>query len=104
MHGSLSRHAEPGLPSVRSLPRFPIPTTDSAATYNPLRLSSKVVQERESGQAPDHERMQLGGPLFGALAHVIGYAVAGRLLRLRNAPYSRIRTVDDAELARLAGS
>jgi hypothetical protein len=30
-------------------PWFPIPTTDSAATYNPLRLSSQVVQERESG-------------------------------------------------------
>jgi hypothetical protein len=51
--------------------------------------------------APDHAAMRLGGPLFRALAAVFGYVGAGRILRLRNAPYARIRTIDDAELARL---
>jgi hypothetical protein len=51
--------------------------------------------------APDHAAMRLGGPLFKSLAAIFGYTGAGRILRLRNAPYSRIRTIDDAELARL---
>jgi hypothetical protein len=51
--------------------------------------------------APGHSQMRLGGPLFRFLASLFGYIGAGRILRLRNAPYSRIRTVDDAELASL---
>jgi glycosyltransferase involved in cell wall biosynthesis len=54
--------------------------------------------------APDHASMRLGGPLFRALAAVFGRTGAGRILRLRNARYSRIRTIDDAELSRLRGS
>lgn len=60
------RPAEPGLPSVRSLPWFLIPTTDSAATYNPLRLSSQMVQERESGQC---------GGLTGRVEGLVGCLV-----------------------------
>jgi hypothetical protein len=51
--------------------------------------------------APNHNAMELGGPLFRTLAAVFGYVRAGHILRLRNAPYSRIRTIDDAELSRL---
>lgn len=51
--------------------------------------------------APEHEKMNLGGPLFRALALFLGPVGAGKLLRLRNANYSEIRTVDDAELIRL---
>jgi len=54
--------------------------------------------------APDHAAMWLGGSVFRALSKVFGRVGAGRILRLRNAPYARIRTVDDAELARLRGS
>ena len=54
--------------------------------------------------APDHAAMRLGGPLFRSLSVVFGPVGAGRLLRLRNAPYARIRTIDDAELARLRDS
>jgi Glycosyl transferase family 2 len=52
-------------------------------------------------EAPAHDRMRLGGPLFRTLALLFGRVVAGRLLRLRNASYASIRTLDDTELARL---
>lgn len=51
--------------------------------------------------APNHAKMQLGGPLFRTLAALFGPVGAGHILRLRNAPYARIRTVDDDELNRL---
>jgi glycosyltransferase involved in cell wall biosynthesis len=54
--------------------------------------------------APHHARMKLGGPLFRCLAAIFGRVGAARLLRLRNAPYSRIRTIDDAELTRLSAA
>ncbi|MCC6414403.1 MAG: glycosyltransferase family 2 protein [Opitutaceae bacterium] len=52
--------------------------------------------------APHPERMQLGGPLFRLLAAVFGRVGAGRLLRLRNAAYTSIRTLDDVALKRLS--
>lgn len=52
--------------------------------------------------APHPERMQLGGPLFRLLATVFGRVGAGRLLRLRNASYASIRTLDDAALKSLS--
>src|ERR1035441_9205432 len=55
------RPAKPGLPSVGSLPLFPIPTTPSEATNNPLSLLLKVVQVRESGQADHYECREVGG-------------------------------------------
>ena len=51
--------------------------------------------------APGRADMHLGGPLFRALARVLGPVGAGRLLRLRNTSYAQVRTVDDGELARL---
>jgi hypothetical protein len=51
--------------------------------------------------APDHPAMRLGGGWFTRVARLLGPVTAGRLFRLRNAPYSRSRTIDDAELARL---
>ncbi|HWA10693.1 MAG TPA: glycosyltransferase family 2 protein [Opitutaceae bacterium] len=54
--------------------------------------------------APDHSRMELGGPLFRALARVLGPVGAGHLLRRRNAPYDGIRTISDEELTRLLAS
>jgi glycosyltransferase involved in cell wall biosynthesis len=54
--------------------------------------------------APGHAAMRLGGPFYRALAVVFGRVGAGRLLRLRNASYASIRTIDDAELARLGES
>ena len=51
--------------------------------------------------APRSPLDRLGGPLFRSLASLLGPVNAGRLLRLRNAPYARSRTVDDAALARL---
>ncbi len=52
-------------------------------------------------QAPHGPVGRLGGPLFRLLATLFGPVGAGHLLRLRNAPYSRSRTVDDAALARM---
>jgi len=52
-------------------------------------------------EAPAHDRMQLGGPLFRTFARLLGCVAAGRLLRLRNASYANIRTIDDTELAGL---
>jgi glycosyltransferase involved in cell wall biosynthesis len=52
-------------------------------------------------EAPHGPHARLGGPLFSALATLLGPVAAGGLLRLRNAPYARSRTVDDATLARL---
>lgn len=52
-------------------------------------------------QAPRGPLDRLGGKGFRLLARVLGPVSAGRLLRLRNAPYSASRTVDDATLARL---
>jgi glycosyltransferase involved in cell wall biosynthesis len=51
--------------------------------------------------APGRAQMRLGGPAFGFLSKLFGPVGAGRLLRLRNTPYGHIRTIDDAELARL---
>ena len=51
--------------------------------------------------APATSLARLGGPLFCALARVIGPIGAGRVLRLRNAPYTEIQTIDAGELARL---
>jgi hypothetical protein len=51
--------------------------------------------------APDPAHMRLGGPLFRILSVLFGYVGAGHILRLRNAPYARIRTIDDTELNRL---
>lgn len=51
--------------------------------------------------APRPENMQLGGPLFRTLARLFGRVGAGKLLRLRNAPYEQVRTLDDDALARL---
>lgn len=44
---------------------------------------------------------RLGGNGFQLLARVLGPVAAARLLRLRNAPYSASRTVDDPTLKRL---
>jgi hypothetical protein len=52
-------------------------------------------------QAPAGDPARLGGPLFRVLARILGPLPAGRVLRLRNAPYSGIRTIDAGELARL---
>jgi len=52
-------------------------------------------------RAPGHQDMRLGGPLFRALSLIFGAIGAGSLLRLRNAPYARIRTICEAELERL---
>jgi glycosyltransferase involved in cell wall biosynthesis len=51
--------------------------------------------------APDPSHMRLGGPLFRVLSGLFGYIGAGRILRLRNASYASIRTIDDTELDRL---
>jgi hypothetical protein len=52
-------------------------------------------------QASRGHNARLGGPFFQALARFFGPVGAGRLLRLRNMPYSRCRTVDDDALGRL---
>lgn len=52
-------------------------------------------------RSPHGPHAALGGPLFRSLAACAGPVLAGRLLRLRNAPYARSRTISDAELGRL---
>jgi len=52
-------------------------------------------------QSPPGRLRKLGGPLFSFLARLLGPTGTGRLLRLRNAPYSKIRTLSDAELRSL---
>jgi glycosyltransferase involved in cell wall biosynthesis len=52
-------------------------------------------------QSPRGSTAVLGGPLFRALALMLGPERAGRVLRLRNHKYSSCRTLSDQELASL---
>jgi hypothetical protein len=52
-------------------------------------------------QAPRGPLHRLGQKSFQKLARVLGPQNAGRLLRLRNAPYDRVRTLDAAQYDRL---
>ena len=69
----------------------------------PRRFSSEFERRLLAiwRKAPATDPAQLGGWTFGRLARFLGPAGAGRLLRLRNAPYANIRTIDTEELARL---
>ncbi|ATC65707.1 hypothetical protein CMV30_18100 [Nibricoccus aquaticus] len=51
--------------------------------------------------SPRGPLVRLGQPGFQKLARLLGPAFAARLLRLRNAPYSRVRTLDAADYDRL---
>jgi len=51
--------------------------------------------------APRGPLARLGGPWFQKLARLIGPQNAGRLLRLRNSPYQRVRTLNDEAYAQL---
>ena len=54
--------------------------------------------------APDRDPAGLGGGVFQKTARLLGPETAGRLFRLRNAPYSAGRTLDDAQLAALVAT
>lgn len=82
--------AEKAFNAWRQLPR------GFSAEYNMRQLAIWRILHREI--RPD----KIGGQLFARAAHLLGPVSAGRLFRLvQPVPYSRTRTLDDANLQRL---
>jgi hypothetical protein len=69
--------------------------------FSPAYRRRQLAVWRQAPRGPLH---RLGVRGFRAVARILGPETAGRLLRLRNAPYAACRTVDAATLARLLAS
>ena len=70
--------------------------------FSPAFTARQLALFRTSPTPPPTRT--LGGGLFRRFATLLGPIPAGRIFRLRNAPYSHSRTLDDGALARLLSS